>query len=127
MKSTCIIDKYGTQAWRLPNGEMHRLDGPAYIGAEDGDNRKEWWVNGKLHRTDGPAVVIQHEQLWRAWYTNGKLHRTDGPAVVHPNGDQEWWVDGVDITRQVETWIAENNITWPWDAATQLEFVMRFC
>ena len=75
MKSTCIIDKYGNQRWKSPDGEMHRLDGPAYISA---------------------------------------------------NGNQEWWVHRVNVTDQVKSWMIENNIAWPWDAATQLEFVMRF-
>lgn len=52
MESRKIIDN-GDEKWIRGDGELHRLDGPAYI-SKSGD--KEWWVNGKPHRLDGPAI-----------------------------------------------------------------------
>ena len=56
----------GDKKWRLPNGKLHRVDGPA---VERADGTKEWCVNGKFHREDDPAVE-------------------------YANGTKEWWIDG---------------------------------
>ena len=122
MESTCTVDEYGCQHWRLPNGKLHRQHGPAYTSPQG--ILQQWWVNGKLHRTDGPAMIWSDGA--REWWVNGQRHRLDGPAVIYDDGSQEWYVDDVEITKQVNTWTANNNIAWPWDAATQLEFTLRF-
>ena len=93
------VDPYGNTYWRLLN-------------------------SNKLHRTAGPAYINSNGS--QAWYRHGIRHREDGPAVIDANGRHVWYVMGVDITDKVETWMAENNIAWPWDAATQLEFTLRF-
>ena len=123
MESTCSIDKYGNQIWHLPDSRLlqHRIDGPAYIRT---DGYQEWYVNGELHRTDGPAILKQDGS--QEWWVHGIQHRSDGPAVAWADGEQEWWVDNVEITDQVTAWMAENNIAWPFDTATQLEFTLRF-
>jgi len=87
----------GTQEWRL-KGLLHRLAGPAWI---DADGTKEWWVNNQRHRTDGPAVILA-------------------------NGQQEWWVNGENITAQVLSWQQQQSVTWPWDQATQAQFVLTW-
>jgi len=94
---TCIVDENGTQEWRV-NGRLHRLDGPACI------------------RADG----IQQ------WLVNDQLHRTDGPAVIRADGTQQWCVDGNFITRQVQAWIAVQNVSWPWDDDTQIQFLLTW-
>jgi len=43
MKSKLSIDTRGSKRWKLPNGNLHREDGPAI---EYGSGDKEWWVNG---------------------------------------------------------------------------------
>jgi hypothetical protein len=64
--------------YHLPNGDLHREDGPA---VEYSDGGKQWCINGKLHREDGPAVEWENGARW--WYFHGKLHRDgDLPAVV---------------------------------------------
>jgi hypothetical protein len=50
-----------------------------------------WWLNGQLHRIDGPAFEDNNE---KRWYTEGKLHRLDGPAIIAGNY-MEWRRDGV--------------------------------
>ena len=44
MKSKLTIDQYGTKRWRLPNGNLHREDGPA---VEHIDGYRGWYINGK--------------------------------------------------------------------------------
>ena len=90
-KMTALPD--GTIEWRLPNGELHRRGGPAFVrpnGAE------AWWQHGELHRDYGPAIT--HSDGTQAWYQNGKLHRVDGPAVAYSDGTREWWINGAQVT-----------------------------
>jgi hypothetical protein len=65
MKSKLTIDKYGTKEWKLPSGERHRENGPAYEGI---DGLKSWWINGELHREDGPAIETANGG--KAWHLN---------------------------------------------------------
>lgn len=63
------IDRGGTTRWRLPDGTLHREDGPAVE-----------WANGS-----------------RKWCQNGLLHREDGPAVVFWDGRKGWWIRGAPL------------------------------
>lgn len=83
------LDKNGNIHYHNPNGDRHRLDGPAIIWS-CGD--KEWWVNGKLHREGGPAV--EYHSGAKEWWINGKLHREDGPALIWDHSIKEWWFYG---------------------------------
>jgi hypothetical protein len=67
MESKLTINEYGTKIWRLPNGFLHREDGPA---CEYVNGSRHWYINGELHREDGPAV--EHIDGYRGWYINGK-------------------------------------------------------
>ncbi|MDE1833810.1 MAG: hypothetical protein KGH64_00570 [Candidatus Micrarchaeota archaeon] len=78
----------GDKEWRLPNGQLHRTDGPALEYA-DGD--KFWYLNGQRHRTDGPAV--EYANGGKYWYLNDRLHRTDGPAIECANGTKFWYLN----------------------------------
>jgi hypothetical protein len=60
------IDKNGTKRWYNDQGELHRLDGPAW----------EWADGGKF------------------WYKNGRSHREDGPADEYSNGKKRWYIEG---------------------------------
>lgn len=43
---------------------------------------------------DQPAEVTRHG--WKTWRNaSGKPHRENGPAVEYPNGDKEWFRDGL--------------------------------
>ena len=111
-KSKMIVDEYGTKRWRLPNGNLHREDGPAIeningcykawylngkLDRKDGpaiecaDGEKRWWLNGKLHREDGPAIEYANGE--KHWYLNGKLHREDGPAIEYVSGNKYWYLN----------------------------------
>jgi hypothetical protein len=43
MKSELIITTTGIKVWKLPNGQLHRQDGPA---VEYNNGSKSWWLNG---------------------------------------------------------------------------------
>jgi hypothetical protein len=59
----------------------------------------EWKLpNGKLHREDGPAIEAYGG--YKAWYQHGRRHREDGPAVEGGPDGEEWWFDGYKITRE---------------------------
>ena len=70
-QSTMKVDAEGTKFWRLPNGKLHREDGPA---AEYADGTKWWYVNGERHRVDGPAVENANGNKW--WCVNDKRYDT---------------------------------------------------
>ena len=86
---------------------------------------KMWFVNGKYHREDGPAVINENDG-YKAWYINNNLHRIDGPARIYPSGNKEWWINGKNITNEVENWIRTQNVIWPWDEEIQVNFVLAF-
>jgi hypothetical protein len=88
------------------------------------DGSKGWYLDGKLYRLDGPAY-IGYDGI-QAWYINDYLHRLDGPAWIDANGNQEWWINDKEITSDVERWMKQNNVTWPWDEQTQMQFVLTF-
>jgi hypothetical protein len=69
------VDSNGLKEWFLPNGKLHREDGPA---VEYPDGSKAWFLNGKRYREDGP--IIEYSDGTKYWYLNGKLHREGGPA-----------------------------------------------
>lgn len=47
----------------------------------------------------------------RIWVENGAVHRPDGPAVIFPDGVERWYIHGKEITRDVKTYLLQNN--WP--------------
>jgi len=80
------VDTYGFTRWHLPNGDLHRTDGPAIIYPS---GSKAWYYHGKRHRIDGPAVI--RADGTKIWCHHGKLHRIDGPAVINTDGSVEYW------------------------------------
>jgi hypothetical protein len=90
---TIAADEYRV-VWLL-DSNLHREDGPAFIGA---DGTQAWYQNGKRHREDGPARI--GENGGQEWWLNGKLHRTDGPAYTRADGTQEWYLNDKEYTEQ---------------------------
>ncbi|NDB85117.1 MAG: hypothetical protein EB127_20815 [Alphaproteobacteria bacterium] len=105
MKPVCKIDNCGNKEWYL-NGLYHREDGPAFEGFAGG---KAWYLNGYLHRKDGPAVDDQYNgELY--WYINGKLHRIDGPAIERTNGNNHYFLNGVEYS--FKEWDRLRKLPW---------------
>jgi hypothetical protein len=94
MKTQLDIDDIGTKRWTLQSGDYHREDGPA---VEYGNGGKYWYINGQKHREDGPAI---ENSGGKAWMINDKLHRVDGPAVEWCDGKENWWLEGIEYTKQ---------------------------
>jgi hypothetical protein len=69
---TLKIDRFGTKRWRLPNGNLHRVDGPAI---EFTNGIKTWRLNGGRHRVDGPAIEWANGD--KAWYLEGRGYTFD--------------------------------------------------
>ena len=97
MKNGMHTNKWGDKRWYV-NGKKHRLDGPAYEGA---DGRKEWYANDQLHRLDGPAVLWPNG--FKQWFVNGKLHREDGPAYEGADGTKQWYLN--DKEYSLDDWL----------------------
>lgn len=77
------VHEDGTRQWRLPDGRLHRVDGPAEVGPK----RRAWYVEGMLHREDGPA--IENATGTRCWFIRNQWHRLDGPAFLDLTGTLE--------------------------------------
>lgn len=90
------IGMTGDETWKLPNGDLHREDGPAETWGGPIPERQNfrWYQHNELHRLDGPAVLFANGQ--REWWREGILHRQDGPALYKEGEEQygEWWIDG---------------------------------
>jgi hypothetical protein len=115
------INSSGDKVWHNQAGEIHREDGPAMIYA---DGAESWWQNNLRHREDGPAVINNYGDKF--WYIHGKLHRLTGPAIITGNNTRIWYINDRLVTNEVNTWMTENNTSWPWDEQTQAEFVLRW-
>lgn len=82
--------------WELPNGSLHRVDGPAVYNKDH--SIEEWYLNGKLHREDGPAKIRRMLGNYEEWYLNGQTHRTDGPAITFSDGRVAYAIKGVHMS-----------------------------
>jgi hypothetical protein len=112
----------GTLVW-YKNGKIHRDgDKPARIYA---DGKLQWWTNGKRHRDgDKPAWICATGTL--SWLKNDLWHRTTGPAVIYPNYKPEYWVNDIEITSEVESWLKTRQYTYPFTPEQQVEFTLTF-
>lgn len=59
------------------------------------------------HAEDGPAV--ENFDGSQYWYVDDKLHRLDGPALICPVFGNEWWINGVRLSKEKENIM---NIWW---------------
>jgi hypothetical protein len=104
MKPTRTVNSDGAIEYKLPNGERHREDGPAY---EHPTGTKSWYLNGLLHRENGPA--IEWTSGTKEWWLNDERHREDGPAYEGSNGINEWYLNGKNLSQREFLKITRNN------------------
>jgi transposase InsO family protein len=104
MKPTRTVNSDGTIEYKLPDGQLHRDDGPAY---EAPDGSKAWWINGLRHRDDGPAVEWPNGS--KEWFLNGLRHRENGHAIEDPKGYKAWYLNDKQLTQQKFLKIIRNN------------------
>ena len=117
-----VIYADGSPEW-YENGLTHRDgDKPAYINV---DGTLIWYKNGEQHRDgDRPAFIGINGVL--VWYKNDKCHRACGPAVIRPNLSYEYWINGVNITTEVEAWLKTREYKVPSTPEQQVEFSLTF-
>lgn len=82
-----IKDKFGTLRWYNSEFQLIKID----IGGT-----VKYYQDGYLHRDgDLPAVILAGSNV-SIWYQNNKKSRgNDQPAVVIPDGENEYWLNGV--------------------------------
>ncbi len=95
-------------------GKLSRIDGPAVIHS---DGTKKYYLNGNILTKEQFDAQIQPEPTkpstpnydkketnpftkFTRYTLNGKLHRTDGPAIEYSSGRQEYWLDGICLTKE---------------------------
>jgi hypothetical protein len=79
---------------------------------------------GQLHRLDGPAFLDIRGGKY--WCQNGVLHRLDGPAVELTIEPSRWFINGKNITPEVNAWLREQNIKLPLDPPSLTLFLLTF-
>ena len=47
----------------------------------------------QVKRYKSPDGTVRHIK-------DGKLHNADGPSLIHPDGREEYWVDGKKTTKE---------------------------
>jgi hypothetical protein len=62
----------------------------------------------------------------RTWYRDGKLHREDGPAIIELLGKGYWFINGQNITTEVNIWLDENEIRLPFNDEEKVMFKLMF-
>jgi hypothetical protein len=97
-------------------------DKPAEVWA---DGTLAWYKNGLWHR-DGDKPAVIHANGTLAWWKNGKRHRATGPARIHPNKKKEYYINGVNITKEVESWLKSRKYKYPFTPEQQVEFTLTF-
>jgi hypothetical protein len=60
------------------------------------------------------------------WCKNSEFHRITGPAVIFPNNKHKYWINGVNITEEVESWLRAKKYTYPFTPEQQAEFTLTF-
>ena len=57
---------------------------------------------------------------------DGQLHRIDGPVVEWEDGRKEWRINGQHVTEEINNWLHENNIQYPFDEDNIVQFKLRW-
>lgn len=79
----------------------------------------------QLHRLAGPAITW--DSGLKEWWVNGDRHRVDGPAIEYNDGIVSWYMFGNRLnTFEVEQWLKDNNLSYPFNKETQFLFQLRF-
>ena len=95
----------------LFNGELHRLNGPAFIKYYKSGNiqYESWHVNRKHHRADGPGYIEYYRSGQIAlehWYLNGK--QLNDNVIEY----KEWLVDNNLYDKSYNNWTDEEKVLW---------------
>lgn len=91
-----------TECYNLDGEYDSYLDEPTIVWFS---GNKYWYKNGKLDRKIGPAIITESSECW---YTENKLNRLDGPAIIYTNGSKQYYIEGVNYTKEEYNKIIEN-------------------
>ena len=50
------------------------------------------------HNPYGPAHM--YEDRYKAYYIENKCHRLDGPAVIWSDGEEQYWINNEELTKE---------------------------
>lgn len=114
------------------NGIIYRRSNYDHNGNKSYDS---WWNENKLHREVDPALTVYREgKIFREeWFYDDKRHNINGPALIQYDLDgviQEtfWYIENVKYdSKEINKWLIDNNITWPFNKDIQVLFKLRFC
>ena len=48
---------------------------------------------------DGFEYDVEIDQYTTKWYFNDRFHRINGPAIEYADGDNQWFLNGVEYTK----------------------------
>jgi len=69
---------------------------------------------------------IKHNDGTLTWWCNGTLHNLNGPAIIYTDGTQTWMMYGNNVTAEVEAWLEEKGITYPFSPEDRMFFKLRW-
>lgn len=85
------------------------------------------YVNHKPYEVDTATKVYGSYPKLIQWFNDHEgYHRIDGPARVFDGLTDEWHIHGYNITGEVNAWMKENDITWPFNEESLVLFKLRF-
>ena len=58
--------------------------------------KQKWMIDNKLHRIGGVKYIA--EDGTQIYHENNKRHRIGGPTAIYSGGDEEYWIDGKQVT-----------------------------
>jgi hypothetical protein len=87
------VDRRRVSEW-YRRGMLHReWDQPARVFS---DGTESYYQFGFRHRENGlPALILASGHV--EYHEFGELHREDGPAVIYEDGNEAWYLNGVEV------------------------------
>ena len=99
----------------------------------DGAPGSEWRHGGGQDRHTADLAHVRYlpdGSRIETWYRGSRLNRVDGPAVIERAAsgrilNQEWWIDGRNITDVAEAYVRETGARCPLDPGHQSLLLCR--
>jgi hypothetical protein len=58
-----------------------------------------FYKDGKLHR-DNELPAVEYPSGIKYWMKDGKGHRLTGPAEIYPEGEEGYYINGKQLTKE---------------------------
>lgn len=92
--------------------------GPSRLFLNDRHDESKTYLEGKWH------LIWSDDSQFICWLQRGLYHRLDGPAIVSPR--LQWYVEGKDITEEVNEWLRESKSMIPFTPEEKFQFLLKF-